>query len=349
MFHDVSTRDMGRMLVEGSDGRPVPWQQAMTSALYGPSGFFVTAAPDAHFRTSAHVSDLFVSALLRLVVDTDESLGRPDPLDLVDIGAGRGELLGRISVLAPVDLRGRLRLCAVERSPRPPALPAEIGWTDRMPTPRSLVGLLVATEWLDNVPLDLAEVDEAGIARYVLVHPLSGEEQLGEPLSAVDHAWAGRWYGGDGTWPTGTRLELGRPRDAAWGSAVATLRRGLAITVDYGHTRDTRPLNGTLTAFRGGRQVPPVPDGSRDLTAHVAIDAVRAVGEAVAGTPARIMSQHEALTELGVDASRPPIDQASADPAGYLRALAAATQAAELLAPDGLGGHFWLLQPVVSR
>ena len=349
MFHDVSTREIGRMLVEGSAGRPVPWRQAMTAALYGPRGFFATAVPDAHFRTSAHVGDRFASALLQLVVDTDESLGRPDPFDLVDIGAGRGELLGRIAVLAPIDLRGRLRLCAVERASRPAGLPVDIGWTDRMPAPGSLAGVLVATEWLDNVPLDLAEVDEAGTARYVLVYPLTGDEQLGEPLSAVDNAWAQRWYGGDGTWPTGTRLELGGPRDAAWANAVAMLRDGLAITVDYGHTRGTRPRNGTLTAFRGGRQVPPVPDGSCDLTAHVAIDAVRAVGEAVAGTPARLMSQREALTELGVDASRPAIDQASADPAGYLRALVAATKAAELIEPDGLGGHFWLLQPVVSR
>ena len=65
------------------------------------------------------------------------------------------------------------------------------------------------------------------------------------------------------------------------------------------------------------------------------------------GTPARLMTQREALTALGVDAARPPLDLASADPAGYVRALAAATKAAELIDPDGLGGHFWLLQPVV--
>ncbi len=346
MFHDVSTRELGRMLVGGFEGRPVPWQQAMAAALYGPRGFFTTAAPGAHFRTSAHVGDLFASALLRLVIDADESLGRPEALDLVDIGAGRGELLCRMATLSPPDLRGRLRLRAVERAPRPAALPAAIGWTDRMPTPRSLVGVLVATEWLDNVPLDLAEVDKAGTARYVLVDPISGEEHLGVEISATDAAWAARWYGGGEPWPTGTRLELGGPRDAAWAEAVATLRRGLAITVDYGHTRDTRPAGGTLTAFQGGRRVAPVPDGLRDLTAHVAIDAVRAAGEAVAGTPARLTTQRAALSELGVDGSRPPIDHASLDPVGYLRALATATRAAELLAPDGLGGHYWLLQPV---
>jgi SAM-dependent MidA family methyltransferase len=332
-------------VVELSAGRPTPWRQAMGAALYGPYGLFRTTAPGAHFRTSAHVSDLFASALLRLVIDADDSLDRPDALDLVDVGAGRGELLCRISALAPADLRRRLRLLAVERAPRPAALPAQIGWTDRMPAARSLVGVLVATEWLDNVPLDLAEVDPAGAARYVLVDPFSGEEQLGEPLSAADTAWAARWYGGD-DWPSGTRLELGGPRDAAWAGAVAMLRRGLAVTVDYGHTRDTRPPYGTLAAFRGGREVAPVPDGSRDLTVHVAMDAVQAAGEAVAGTAARLTDQRTALTELGVEAIRPPLARASSDPVGYVRALALASQAAELMAPDGFGGHLWLRQPV---
>ena len=33
-------------------------------------------------------------------------------------------------------------------------------------------------------------------------------------------------------------------------------------------------------------------------------------------------------------------------PAGYMRALADASTAAELTDPAGLGGHYWLLQPV---
>jgi SAM-dependent MidA family methyltransferase len=214
-----------------------------------------------------------------------------------------------------------------------------------MPALRSLDGVLVATEWLDNVPLDVAEVDDRGTARYVLVDQVSGEEQLGEPLSAADSVWAAGWYGG-GPWHAQTRLELGGPRDAAWADAVATLRRGLAVTVDYGHIRETRPAQGTLAAFRSGRRVAPVPDGKRDLTVHVAIDAVRAAGEAIAGTSARLTNQRTALTELGIDASRPPLALASSDPIAYVHALAAATQAAELVAPDGLGGHFWLLQPV---
>jgi SAM-dependent MidA family methyltransferase len=101
-----------------------------------------------------------------------------------------------------------------------------------------------------------------------------------------------------------------------------------------------------LTGYRAGRPTPPVPDGWRDVTAHVAMDAVRAAGEAVAGQPATLVTQAEALRALGLDSGRPPLALARADPGGYLRALSAATQAAELLDVEGLGGHLWIVQAV---
>ena len=116
----------------------------------------------------------------------------------------------------------------------------------------------------------------------------------------------------------------------------------VVLAVDYGHLRDRRPTLGTLTGFRGGRQVEPVPDGSCDVTAHVAMDAVASA----AGRPYRLMTQRAALQALGIDGARPPLDLARTDPAGYLRALATASAAAELIEPAGLGGHWWLLHTV---
>lgn len=86
-----------------------------------------------------------------------------------------------------------------------------------------------------------------------------------------------------------------------------------------------------------------MPDGSRDLTAHVALDAC-AAAPALPG--ARLLAQRDALRALGVTGGRPPLSQASSDPAGYVRALAAAGEAAELTAPGGLGDFGWLVQPV---
>lgn len=301
------------------------WREAMQRALYGEGGFYTRTGPGpaAHFRTSAHASPLFAQAVLRLLERVDRALGHPDPLDVVDVGAGRGELLDALGRDAPGGLAARLRPVAVERAPGfVPSIP------DRM------TGLLVATEWLDNVPVDVAEVDPYGVVRYVLVDPGSGEEAPGEPVTGADADWLARW------WPLtvpGSRAEIGRPRDEAWAAASRSLVRGAALAVDYGHLAGARPPLGTLTGFRDGREVPPVPDGSCDLTAHVAVDAL--------GSPVS-MTQREALRALGVSGQRPPRELAERDPGGYLRRLASAGAAAELTDPAGLGGHYWLLHPV---
>jgi SAM-dependent MidA family methyltransferase len=320
----------------------------MHRALYGEAGFFVRA--DRHpitgtFRTSVHASPLFATAVLRLLTSVDEALERPDPLEVVDVGAGTGDLLRRIALLAPTYLRRRLRLRAVELAPAPGDLPADIDWQANLPEPASVTGVLWATEWLDNVPLDVAEVTADGDLRYLLVDTASGEESSGGALNTADATWAQRWWPTTGL-PPGARIELGTDRDESWAAAVRCLDRGLALTVDYGHTATERPRLGTLTGFRSGRETHPVPDGSCDLTAHVAVDAIRAAGEAVAGRPALLTAQADALRALGLDAGRPSRDLAAEDPAGYVRALSAASQAAELVDPTGLGAHWWLLQPV---
>jgi SAM-dependent MidA family methyltransferase len=323
------------------------WRDAMSRALYGPDGFFVSGpGPAAHFRTSVHASPLIASCLSRLLSALDAALGHPARLDVVDIGAGRGELLRSLSVALGDPLAERVRLIAVEKAPRPVDLPAEIEWVDEIPD--GVTGLLVATEWLDNVPLDLAVHTPAGW-RYLLVDPATGAESTGDPANPEDADWLDRWWWSRSSRPeppTGARAEIGRTRDDAWAAAVGHLDRGLALAVDYGHLRDDRPIDGSLTGYRNGRQVAPVPDGSCDVTAHVAMDSVASAGERVARCAYTLMSQREGLRALGADGGRPPLSLASRDPAGYVRALAAASAVAELTDPAGLGGHWWLLQPV---
>ncbi|MEU3949072.1 SAM-dependent methyltransferase [Streptomyces sp. NPDC029526] len=359
------------------------WRAAAQEALYGPDGFYRRPeGPAGHFRTSVHASPLFARAVARLLCRVDEALGRPGVLDFVDLGAGRGELVTGVLAALPAEVADRTRAHAVEIADRPAGLDERIVWRDGPPP--GITGLLFANEWLDNVPLDVAEVDGDGVPRLVLVAE-DGTERLGPPVTGPQARWLARWWplgagagpagtegtgGTDGTSasPAGTgeasapppgragspgpasvraeeglRAEIGLPRDRAWASAVRTVARGLAVAVDYGHTLGSRPPFGTLTGFREGRETAPVPDGSCDLTAHVALDACAA---AVPGPGGRLLTQREALRALGVSAGRPPLSLASTDPAGYVRALAGAGQAAELLAPDGLGAFGWLVHPV---
>jgi SAM-dependent MidA family methyltransferase len=326
------------------------WRAAAERALYGPDGFFTRtgAGPAGHFRTSVHASaggaDLFAGAVLELVAEVDEALGRPAELVVTDVGAGRAELLRALGMRARAvrpALADRLVLRAVELAPRPDDLPGWIGWSGRIQPAAN--GVLFANEWLDNVPVDIVEVDPAGTARLVEVERGSGEERLGAPVAGADAAWLARWWPLDGAEP-GERAEIGLPRDRAWAAAVGSLGRGLAVAVDYAHDADARPPFGSLAAFREGREVRPVPDGSCDLTSHVALDACLA---AIANTVHSLWTtQREALAVLGVEGARPPLALASSDPAGYLRALAAAGEAVELTALGGLGSFVWGLQSV---
>lgn len=310
----------------------------MDQALYDPDGGFYRRpeGPAGHFRTSVHASPRFARAVARLLLEVDAALGRPEELALVDVGAGRGELLTGVLAELPDRVRARLRPYGVEIADRPAGLPSTVLWTDEVP--RGVTGLLFANEWLDNVPLDAGELDEDGVLRYVEVDTGTGEQRLGEPVSAADAAWAARW------WPAehpGDFVEFGGSRDAAWAHAVAGLERGLAVAVDYGHTADRRPPLGTFAGFRDGREVTPVPDGSCDVTAHVALDSI-----AVPALHSLWTTQRDALHALGVTGARPSLALASTDPVAYLRALGGAGEGAELTDPAGLGAFGWLVQAV---
>jgi len=317
------------------------WREATERALYGTDGFFRRAeGPAGHFRTSVHASPLYARAVTELLRRVDEALGRPPELALVDLGAGRGELLTGVLAAAagePHGLAARLRPYAVERAARPDGADGRVEWRETVP--EGFTGLLFANEWLDNVPVDIAETDADGVPRRVEVWAADGAERLGAEVTGEDAEWLARWWPLAGAEP-GLRAEIGRPRDAAWADAVRCVGAGLAVAVDYGHERAARPPFGTLTGFRDGREVRPVPDGSCDLTAHVALDAC------AAGTDARLVPQRDALRHLGLDGGRPPLALASTDPAAYVRALSAAGEAAELLDPAGLGGFRWLARPV---
>jgi SAM-dependent MidA family methyltransferase len=304
-----------------------PWRTVWDQALYGPAGFYRRSSPRDHFRTAVHGSDLLARALLRLVRDHDLRT-------VVDLGAGRGELVRDLHRLAP-----DLALVAVEVAARPDDLPDAVRWTGALPA--AVDGLVVAHEWLDNVPCHVVEVDRSGVARIVHVDSATGAETLGHAVDAAGvppslGAWLERWWPLDGA-PPGTRAEVGTSRDRAWADVVGRVTRGLAVAVDYGHTRESRPVAGSMRSYRAGHQVPVLPDGSRDVTADVAVDAV------AAATQSETLTQAAALRALGVSPARPPRTRAETAPREYLRALSVAADAAELTAEGGFGDFYWVV------
>jgi SAM-dependent MidA family methyltransferase len=306
------------------------WVEAWQDALYGPRGFYRSpAGPRAHFSTATHgpTGRVLAEALLRLA--DDRGLAH-----VVDIGAGRGELLEHLYAARPA-----LRLTGLDVVARPEGLPAPVEWLvspGGAGLPEGLRDLdrvlVLAHEWLDVVPCPVAEVDDEGRLRHRLVEPDTGTEEWGPLVAGVELAWAGHhWF----TTTPGDRVEIGTTRDAAWQDLLARIGSGVAIAVDYGHTGGDRPAQGTLAAYKEGVVVAPVPDGTCDLTAHVAMDSL---------DHDDLLDQRTLLRGLGVDGRVPPHELAQRDPQGYLRGLERASAAAALTDPGGFGGFLWAVK-----
>ena len=310
----------------------VQWRDAWQDALYGPQGFYRDErGPRGHFTTATHGTTGAVLAGALALLAREQGLTH-----VVDVGAGRGELLEHLHA---VD--AGLRLTGVDVVARPATLPPPVDWITS-PGGRDLPAalgrlsgaLVLAHEWLDVVPCTVAEVDPHGVLRALEVDPRTGAETHGRPVEGAERVWA------DVHWPTGRpgeRVEVGLTRDQAWTALLARIDSGLAVAVDYGHRGGSRPLEGSLTAYREGREVTPVPDGSCDLTAHVAMDTL---------DHDDLLDQRTVLRGLGVRGATPPVTLAGQDPQAYLAALERSSAAAALTAPGGFGDFLWAVKRV---
>ncbi|MBK8468517.1 MAG: SAM-dependent methyltransferase [Candidatus Phosphoribacter sp.] len=313
----------------------IPWEQAWQQALYGDGGFYRRRVPARHFATATHppLGPVLAEAVWRCA-DLLELSG------VVDIGAGRGELIHALHRHRP-----DRPLTGVDVVTRPHGLPDGVGWLQGpggAPLPDELTGLrdvlVIAHEWLDVVPCTVAQLDDDGVARVVLVDPQTGIEALGDPLVECDHEWQQRY------WPLaapGDRVEIGLSRDRAWADLLARISHGSAIAIDDGHVLLDRPHGGTLAAYRAGEPVRAVPDGSCDLSARVAMDSLY---------HDEIHTQTAAFEWFGVRSTVPDLRAARCDEADHRRRVERSGAVATLTDPAGFGAFRWVIvrQPRAS-
>lgn len=275
----------------------VSWSAAWEQSALGPHGFYRSAAGHAERTFATHVTTGTVVArriVMHSAARLEALLSSHDNVVVTDLGAADGTLIAQLMSALPERIGERVRWRAIDVRPRPVGIDERVAWIEadvrdvasRLdPVP----GLVVAHELLDDVPCDILEIDDHGARRIVLVDPSSGREELGpstddaagcrrldlDPVG-IDE-WCDRW------WPRrepAARVEVGRSRDAAWAMVAALASDGLAIAVDYAHVAAERSAGvwdgGTLAGYRDGRLASAVPDGSRNITAHVALDSCAA-------------------------------------------------------------------------
>ena len=290
----------------------VTWSRAWRDAS---REFWSSEQPSAHFTTSA--GPLVAERIAEILREVDDRLGHPETLHVVDIGCGDGTLLALVREQC-ADMNPRARWTGVDVRPLDVVSVESLVAEAPCALPLGDVrGLVMAHEWLDEIPCDIVERDEDGVDRLVLVDR-RGVEVLGPPLTDDDacaecgvdagktRSWLARW------WPLaepGDRAEVGIARDRAWHWMTELLAGGTALATDYGHVHDertTRHRHGSLTAYASGSLARPAPDGTANLTAHVALDACMA---AVPGTTLTLQREEITAVPLGEEPSAADVER----------------------------------------
>ncbi len=293
----------------------MPFARFMELALYDPDGGYYRSA-DARpgrggdFLTAPELHPMVGEMLGRAVEDAWRALGEPDPFVVVEHGAGEGALaVPLLRVLppaihyAPIEIDDR-RLATLR------ARLAEAGLADRLDDRQANApfdGVVIANEVLDALPVHRVRLAATGL-RELAVDVAPDGAFIEVEVAPTTPALAARLA------TEGIELVAGQTAEIALGiddwvaSAVAPLRRGLALLIDYGATASElydpiRRRDGTLRAYVR-HQVGDDPYrlvGRQDLTAHVDVTAVQRAAEAAGLTTLGITTQAEALMGLGVE------------------------------------------------
>ncbi len=285
----------------------------MERALYAPEcGFYEVAGVGrrgGHFITSPEVGPLFGAVVAKMLDRRWEALGCPDLFVVVDVGAGPGTLARTVAKAEPVCSRA-LRWINVERSAAQRA--AHTVGVSQVGMPESpFVGVIIANELLDNLPLRLFDLDGKEV----------GDERPNPQ----------------------TRLIPRQDQACAWlTQALCVLERGTVVVIDYMCTTEEmarRPWGEWLRTYRGHERGddPWSAPGTQDITCEVALDQLAAIS-----VPSRVRSQANWLKAHGIGelvAEGTAAWRAGAAQ-GNLEALVGRsrkTEAQALLDPTGLG------------
>jgi SAM-dependent MidA family methyltransferase len=268
--------------------------------------------------------------------------------EVVEAGAGNGRLSRDILDAAAAhheDLHRHMRLTLVERSDAARAAAAD--WfhaeaatatmasvTSELPPPASVTGVILANELLDAFPVHSVTMTPSGL-REIFVHERDGRlYECDGPLSdaAIQETLARLPV----ALPMGARYEVGLEAERWIACAASSLERGFLLLFDYGHDAEQllspAHAGGTLMAYRShtARAEEFLRDpGTRDLTAHVNLTALRQAAERAGLTTLGRVDQTYFLTGLGI-AERLDDGQSRS-------AVARRLAAKSLLMPGGLG------------
>ena len=330
-----------------ADHGPIAFSEFMEHALYGPDGFFEhpPIGAEGHFVTSPHVHPwVFAHCLRGALLETWTALGEPDPLPVVELGAGDGTL-ARALLAAFAELPApRPRYTAVEIAEGARAALRELGVpaTAAAEELEPFEGVVVANELLDNLPFLLAQ-GRAGDVVEVRI----GLE--GDRLVEVEAPWTHALPEVLALeLPDGVRTAVPIGAFALLAGLAQVVRRGHIVLVDYGTEagptggahgyRDHRPTHDLLSA-----------PGTTDVTSGVDFWMVERVAAAHGLEVLGRVRQQAALDALGFGRWAETMREMqtmllqTGKGAEATQVWQARSRASLLVDPEYLGSFWWLV------
>jgi NADH dehydrogenase [ubiquinone] 1 alpha subcomplex assembly factor 7 len=294
---------------------PIPVAEFMAMCLYDPQhGYYSRRSPfgaAGDFVTAPEISQMFGELVGLWAAAVWQSMGKPDPVALIELGPGRGTMMTdalRAARAAPDFRRAvcvhlietSLDLQALQRATLSPVDDMPLRWHTSIEKVPTSPAIIVANEFFDALPIRQAErrptgwhermvaVDASGALTLTIAHDPLPNLEPGLPPAA-----AGARTGDIFEWrPQQYAIAIEIARRAAAG--------GAALIVDYGHVKSA--TGDTLQAVRCHRYASPlISAGLADITAHVDFEAL---GMAAQEAGARVhgpVEQGTWLKRLGIE------------------------------------------------
>ena len=319
-------------------GGAISFEQYMGLALYGEGGFYQDggkAGRRGDFITSPEVGPLFAAVIARYLDDCWNEMGCPSSFDVVEVGAGPGTLARGIFDAQPKCMSA-LNYVAVEISESQRAMHPDFVESAESIPDRTIQGVVLANELLDNLPFRLFVYDGEWMEAFVgltnsgkFVEVLRSVENIPEVLPS--------------TAPLGSRAPI-QTAAARWlFDTSKKMSNGKVLVFDYCSESTSEiavtPWREWLRTYkehvRGVHYL--LEPGSQDITTQVMIDQLK---KTVPGLSVTLQSDwlcRWGIDDLVSEGSSYWEEHKSAPDVAAMKMRSRINEAQVLVDPDGLG------------